>query len=88
MKQEHLEKLIQQRFQIHKITTQLKEIKQKYDMYVLDRNDAHIVAGAHGAHTKYLISYNLKHFKKDKIKDKLDILIVSPALFLQYLRSQ
>lgn len=84
---EKLESLIKERFEVFKITRVLKEIKQEYESYVTDINDAHIVAGAHCTKVRYLISYNLKHFRTDKIKDELDILLLTPALLLQYLRS-
>ena len=85
---EKLETLIENRFEVINITKKLEEVKQEYVHYVTDINDAHIVAGAHNAKVKYIISYNLKHFKTDKIKDELDVLLLTPALFLQYLRSQ
>ncbi|HCS78913.1 TPA: hypothetical protein DIV55_04185 [Patescibacteria group bacterium] len=83
-----LELLVKERFEVFNITGELKEIRQEYADYVTDINDAHIVVGAHSAKVKYLISYNLKHFKTDNIKGELDILLLTPALFLQYLRSQ
>lgn len=87
IKPEKLDELIKQRFEVVEISRNLKEIKQRYSKYVTDENDAHIVAGGDNANVKYLISYNLRHFKTDKIKDELDILVMTPALFLQYLRS-
>lgn len=88
IQEEKLELLIKNRMEVFNITKELKKVKQKYEKYVTDINDAHIVAGAHDSKVKYIISYNLKHFKTDKIKDQLDILLLTPALFLQYLRSQ
>jgi predicted nucleic acid-binding protein len=82
-----LEKLVQKRFEFLKITKKPEVIKREYKNYVTDLNDAHIIAGAHAAKVKFLISYNLRHFKKDKIKENFDILLMTPALFLQYLRS-
>ena len=55
--------------------------------YVSDEGDAHVVAGVVEAHAQYLITYNLKHFYRDRIKADFDILVMTPALFLQYLRS-
>lgn len=78
--------LVNKKLEILKINNSQEDIKQKYMDFVVDIHDAHIVAGAHLGQVKYLISYNLKHFKKDKIKDELDISIMTPALFLQYLR--
>lgn len=73
--------------QIVKIDEELKAIKGKYKEFVMDINDAHVVAGAHLSKSDYLISYNLRHFKIDRIKNKLGIIILTPALFLQFLRS-
>jgi len=64
-----------------------KEIKKKYAEYVLDSNDAHVVAGAEKTHARFLITYNTRHFKIDKIKEDLGVIVVNPATFLQYLRS-
>lgn len=88
IEREKLETLIESHFEVVHITKKLGEMKQEYINYVTDINDAHIVAGAHNAKVKYIISYNLKHFKTDKIKDELDLLLLTPALFLQYLRSR
>lgn len=85
---EKLETLVKNNFEIFPLPKKLGEIKEEYVQYVTDINDAHIVAGAHLAKVKYLISYNLKHFKKDKMKNELGLILLTPALFLQYLRSQ
>lgn len=82
------DKLIKGRFDIFNLTKKLGDIKKEYGKYVIDLQDAHVVAGAHGSAVKYLLSYNLKHFKTDKIRDDFDVLILTPALFLQFLRSQ
>lgn len=79
--------LVKNQLQIVKIIKEAEEVKKEYGKYVNDNNDAHIVAGAYAAKTEFLISYNLRHFKTSKIKDELDILILTPALFLQHLRS-
>lgn len=65
----------------------LRKIKVDYASYVKDENDAHIVAGAQQASTKFIISYNQKDYNSDKIKEKLNIIMMTPAKFLQYLRS-
>jgi len=80
--------LIKNRFEVIEITKDVKVLKQSYEKFVTDKNDALIVTGAHSANVSYLISYNLKHFKIEAIKNKLDILVLTPALFLQFLRSQ
>jgi len=63
------------------------EIKKLYGKYTMDIDDAKIIGSAHKAKAKYLITYNLRHYKIDRIKEELDFAVLSPALFLQYLRS-
>lgn len=78
-----------------KLENILKNISQKsidqndkiYSDFVNDPNDIHILAGAHQSSAKFLITYNQKDFKAEKIKSRFNITILTPALFLQYLRS-
>jgi len=65
----------------------ISEIKTQFSDYVTDINDAHIVAGANQGKVQFIITYNTKHFKSDKIKNDLDIIVTTPANILQYLRS-
>lgn len=65
----------------------LKAVKEKFAKYVVDKNDTHIVAGVVRARAKFLISYNLRHYRADVIKGDFGIIIMSPGKFLQYLRS-
>lgn len=58
-----------------------------YSKYTLDPSDRHIIAGAVSSGTKFLISYNLKHFRIEAIKRNFNISILTPAQFLQFLRS-
>lgn len=83
-----LKALVGSRLKLINIKKELKTIKQQYREYVTDINDAHIVAGAHVAKVGFLITYNLKHFRIEKIKNDFAILVMTPALFLQYLRSR
>lgn len=62
-------------------------VKTAYGHYVLDENDAHIVAGAKEAKAKFLVSYNTKDFKVEKIKQDFAVLLITPGHLLQYLRS-
>jgi len=82
-----LETLITSRFSVIPLTKNLQTIKKEYEKFVSDNNDAHIVAGAHCAGSKYLISYNLEHFESDVLKNELDILVMTPGIFMQFLRS-
>lgn len=64
-----------------------KHIQKKYVAYVYDKFDAHIVTGAVVAKTPFLISYNVRHYNCEKIKRDFGIIVYTPAMYLQYLRS-
>lgn len=61
--------------------------EEEYLPFVLDTDDAHIIAGAVAAEADFLITYNLRHYRIDKIRSELGIIIHTPGRFLQYLRS-
>lgn len=65
----------------------LPAIQRKYGAFVFDKDDAHILAGAIVAKATFLITYNTRHFHREKIKNQFDILVMTPAQYLQYLRS-
>lgn len=65
----------------------LEEIKADFRDYIFDEDDAHIVAGAKKSKAKIILSYNIRHFNKQKIKNDLGITVLTPAQYLQYLRS-
>lgn len=75
--------------QIHevKLSKTLSYIKKAYGTYVKDIHDAHIVAGTIASKSRFLMTYNLKHFHQDKIKQDFNIIILTPGQYLQYLRS-
>lgn len=84
LSQERLTELFDQKLGI----IPLKEAEiNNYGDFVTDIYDAHIIAGATACKAQFLITYNLKHYKMDKIKANLNIRVLTPALFLQYLRS-
>lgn len=60
---------------------------KKFEKYVFDKKDAHVIAGAIKAKSKFLLTYNIKHYKLEAIKKDFDIIILRPAEFLQFLRS-
>ena len=82
------DKLIKSRLNIVKIKEPVASLKKNFKSYSSDPNDAHIVAGAKAAKAKFIISYNIRDFNVEKIGKDLKILILTPAKFLQYLRSQ
>lgn len=85
--QEKLKNLLQGRFIKVQLKETLVEIKLIYSEYVEDIDDTHVVAGAKEAGANFLVSYNTRHFKVDKTKQDFNIAILTPAMFLQYLRS-
>jgi predicted nucleic acid-binding protein len=87
LSEKKLNDLIRSHFSRVQLKETVTKIKLELVEYVLDINDAHIVAGAQKANAQFLISYNTKHFKADKLKEKFNIILTTPANLLQYLRS-
>lgn len=83
-----VDNLLVNQVSIIKISSNINSIKKRYTPYVKDTNDTHIVAGAAQAQTKYLITYNIRHYMQDQIKEDFDILLMTPGAFLQYLRNK
>lgn len=77
--------LILENFEISKLQ---KRHLAKFTNYVFDANDSHIVAGAVKGKSKFLLTYNIKHYNTERIKRELNIIVMTPGLFLQYLRSR
>ncbi len=84
---EELQNLIKQRLKTVKVKGNLERIKKDFGDYTLDSNDAHIIAGAVKAKAKFLLTYNVRHFRKQKINADLGIIVLTPAQYLQYSRS-
>lgn len=82
-----LSKLVKEKLKITKLEQSVDKIKGKYTEFVLDENDAHIVAGAVSTRADFLITYNQRHYKIEKIKRDFQIITYTPAQLLQYLRS-
>lgn len=79
---------IKLRFSQVRLTEGFKEIEGRFRNYTNDPDDIHIVAGAVRANVEFLLTYNLRDYKIDEIKKDLGIIIITPASFLQYLRSR
>jgi hypothetical protein len=62
-------------------------VKQQFTRYVHDIDDAHIVAGAEEAQVTFIVSYSIRDFNADKLNQDFHIVLLTPGLFLQYLRS-
>lgn len=85
--QEELKILFEKQFNIVNLKLTHEEAKKEYKNYVSDINDAHIILGAKESKAKFLVTYNLKDYKIEKIKQDFNILIMTPGQFIQYLRS-
>ena len=81
-----LSNLIRNKLKIVKLEKSLKRIKEEFEEYTFDSDDAHILAGAKASKSSLLISYNVKDYDTEKIKNDLKIIIMTPAKLLQYLR--
>jgi len=85
---EKLKAIVKERFKIIKLSQSLRQIKSSYKNCVKDPNDTHIVAGAVESSVNFLVSYNIRYFEINKIKEKYNIRIMTPGTFLQFLRSK
>lgn len=82
-----LEKILKNKFKLIKLRHDKEEILNKYGSYTYDIEDAHIVAGAVEAKSKFLVTFNTKDYKADKIYQDFSIRVIIPGELLQYLRS-
>ena len=87
LSRDRLQSLIKKRLKTIKLTTDLEKIKKDFQKYTSDFDDAHIVAGAAKAKVRFLLTYNIKHFHRQKISEDYGITVLTPAQYLQYLRS-
>ncbi len=87
IEEEGLNVLVKERLKTVMLKETISNIKDQYREYVHDIDDAHVVAGAKAAKARFLISYNIKDFKLNKIKNDFNIIVMTPGRFLQYLRS-
>ena len=82
-----LENLVKNKLKQVNLGKDLKATKSQYKAYTTDQNDTHVVAGALKANAQFSITYNLRDYKIDKIKQDFGIICLTPGQFLQYLRS-
>ncbi len=82
-----LDTLIKKKLTVFKSELSFLGTHKEFQHYVRDVNDSHVIAGAVQSKSDFLITYNVKDFRKDLIKNELDIVILTPALFLQHLRN-
>ncbi len=87
LQQEELHNIIKTRLTAVKIDQTYKKVQLQFADYVRDSDDAHVVAGAKEARVSFLVSYNVRHFNTEKLRQDLQIILLTPGLFLQYLRS-
>ena len=83
---EKLQTVISTRFAIVTVSQSYKKVREQFAAYVRDIDDAHIVAGAKKAKVMFLVSYNIRHFESEKLRQDFQIILLTPGRFLQYLR--
>lgn len=82
-----LEAATRSKLKIINLGDNLGLIQLKYKSYTRDKDDCHIVAGSVASKAKFLITYNSRDYKIDKIKRDLNLICLTPGQYLQYLRS-
>lgn len=82
-----LQKIIKKKLKISKLMQKREEILDRFGNHVYDIEDAHIVAGAVEAKSKFLVTFNIKDYKIEKIYLDFGIRAILPGELLQYLRS-
>ena len=87
LNQNKLKDLIKRKFKVVKLTKDIPSTKKNFEDYTSDSDDAHIIAGAIKTKAKFLLTYNLRHFNKQRISKDLGITVLTPAQYLQHLRS-
>jgi len=65
-----------------------KKLLKDYSAYVFDQKDSHVIAGAKLSNSRFLLTHNTKHYNILRIKNGLEIVVMKPGVFLQYLRSK
>lgn len=73
--------------QIVTLKLEKPRLSEMYIPYVLDQEDSHVVAGAQKAQANFLLTHNLRIYRVEKIKNDLEIIVMKPGQFLQYVRS-
>lgn len=87
LKEEKLVRLTKKRMKRVELKGDKSKLKAEYGDWVLDANDAHVVAGAVKAGARFLVTYNRRHYRVEKIRRDWGIKVVTPGRYLQYLRS-
>jgi len=83
----NLEGLLKNRLKTIKVKLDKEKILDKFGDYTNDIKDAHIVAGTKTAKAKFLVTFNIKDYKIEKIQQELGIRVITPGGLMQYLRS-
>lgn len=87
LEQKDLQKLVQRQCEVVTIGDRKNDNFRSMNTYTRDKDDAHIVLGGKLAKAKFLVTYNMKHYRIEKIREDLGIIVLSPAFLIQYLRS-
>lgn len=82
-----LEGLIKSSLKILNVQLDKDEVLDRFGKYTYDIEDAHIVAGAKAAKARFLVTFNIRDYKIQKIGQELNIRVILPGELLEYLRS-
>ena len=78
---------VKKRFNQVNLKENSRELERQFNDYTKDPEDIHVVAGATLAGVDFLLTYNMKDYKIEKIKRDFNLICLRPAQLLQYLRS-
>ena len=78
LKDNKLKNLVKEKLRIIKLQKDKKGAIKDYKNFVKDLNDTHIVAGAVESKVNFLITFNLRDFEINRIKEKYNIKIMTP----------
>ena len=85
--EKNLQKLLKTQCRVVVIGNKKNDMLKRMAAFTRDTDNAHIVLGVRQARAKFLVTYNLKHCRTEKIREDLGIIMLPPAFLLQYLRS-
>lgn len=74
-------------FELIRLGSDVKKLKKEFGQYTNDPNDSHIIAGLAKSKADFLVTYNFRDYKVEKIKRELNAIVTTPGKLLQYLRT-
>ena len=70
---------------LKKVSLKKEKLEEIYSRYVIDPKDTHVLSSAKESKTKFLLTYNIKHFRVEKINNDFGIIVIKPEInFFQF----